>query len=117
MGCLAFAFAFNGCTKPRQEESPTETPIAQQAFSVFAKYCAQCHGEGKRVSDKFKLDRGTMVTAQQKVVPGSPDQSRVILRMTDSNRPMPPPNVEARPTAEEIEIVRKWIAEGAADWK
>jgi formylglycine-generating enzyme required for sulfatase activity len=55
--------------------------------------------------------------ARRKVVPRDPDQSKLYRKLTDKDDPMPPADVERRPTADEIAAVRKWIEDGAKDFQ
>jgi mono/diheme cytochrome c family protein len=89
--------------------------LAQKAHAVFQKNCYACHGSGgKAEGGLFILDHSKLVAS--KVVPGKPTASRVLKRLTDSDDPMPPPDATPRPTAEEVEAIRAWIAAGAPAW-
>lgn len=82
---------------------------------ILAEYCVQCHGpdELQRQAD-LRLDIADESTAAA-IVAGDPDASEVILRLTteDPDMRMPPPEMQKRPKAEEIDILRRWIAQGA----
>ena len=47
------------------------------------------------------------------MVPGDPDNSRVIKRVTSTTNPMPPEDETPRPSADDIALIKKWIAAGA----
>ncbi|HET6881729.1 MAG TPA: DUF1549 domain-containing protein [Pirellulales bacterium] len=84
---------------------------------IFAKRCFACHGPDKgegglrlnrRATALAELDSG-----EHAVVPGQPEASELLRRITaeDEDERMPP---EGKPlTAEQIQLVRKWIADGA----
>ena len=82
---------------------------------ILAEYCVQCHGpdEQHRQAD-FRLDIADDSTAAA-IVTGDPDASEVIHRLTteDPDMRMPPPEMQKRPSTKEIDILRRWIAEGA----
>lgn len=82
---------------------------------ILAEYCVQCHGpdEQHREAD-LRLDIADDSTAGA-IVAGEPDSSEMILRLTseDPDSQMPPPEMQKRPTAKEIDILRRWVAEGA----
>ncbi|MCS7470591.1 PSD1 and planctomycete cytochrome C domain-containing protein [Stieleria sp. ICT_E10.1] len=82
---------------------------------ILAEYCVQCHGpdEQHRQAD-LRLDIEDDSTTAA-IVPGDPDASEMILRLTsaDPDMQMPPPEMQKRPTAREIEILRRWIDQGA----
>ena len=68
---------------------------------ILAEYCVQCHGpdEPHRQAD-LRLDIADESTAAA-IVPGDPDASEMILRLTteDPDLRMPPPEMQKRPTA------------------
>ena len=85
--------------------------------------CLLCHGpdEASREAD-LRLDNAdAMFGATQNgglervVVPGAPDQSELIRRITtpDEHERMPPPESHLQLTDVEIEQLRQWIAAGA----
>ena len=89
--------------------------------TILSDRCFRCHGPdpGKRKAE-LRLDLSEIATAfrdgHAAIVPGSPEQSDLIRRVssTDDEVRMPPPNSGRRPlSAEEREIVRRWIEEGA----
>ncbi len=84
---------------------------------ILSAHCLRCHG-GDKVKGKFSLK--TRLTALKGgksgpgIVPGQAKQSTVYTALidTDLDSQMPPPR-EKRPSREQIEIVRKWIDQGA----
>jgi hypothetical protein len=83
--------------------------------------CFKCHGPdaAARKAD-LRLDRYESVTADaggyQVIAPGDPEASELWGRITseDALDRMPPPESNKKPlSAEERELVRRWIAEGA----
>jgi len=80
-------------------------------------YCVDCHGADKTKAG-VKLDsyKSMMEGSKKKViVPGKPDQSRLILVLTGHGKQMPPKKYSAHPTTKEIAVVQAWIAAGAKD--
>ncbi len=47
------------------------------------------------------------------IVPGKPDESEIILRITDKDDPMPPEEAHKKLSAAQKELFRRWVAEGA----
>src|SRR5262245_52204241 len=91
-----------------------DEPLPAQARAVLTKHCYRCHGEnGKAVAGVFVLQRDRLV-ARKKLIPGDPAKSRLLASIADGE--MPPAEEKARPTTEEIAILRKWIADGAKDF-
>ena len=95
--------------------SATDVSFSSDVRPILAEYCVQCHGpdEQHRQAD-LRLDIADGSTASA-IVAGDPDASEAIHRLTtdDPDMRMPPPEMQKRPTASEIEILRLWIEQGA----
>ncbi|MGB2351981.1 MAG: DUF1553 domain-containing protein, partial [Akkermansiaceae bacterium] len=96
--------------------------------TMFSNSCFLCHGpddsldeHGKSVRKAgLRLDTFEGATAKNKdgtqaIVPGDPEASEAFMRIisTDPEQLMPPPNHGDRFTPEQVELVRKWIEQGA----
>ncbi len=88
---------------------------------ILSDRCFKCHGPdiGTRAAN-LRLDLREAATELRKggaaVVPGSPESSRLWQRVTsdDPHFRMPPPDSNKRPlTADEQNLVRRWIEAGA----
>lgn len=90
--------------------------FSQQIRPILADRCFTCHGpdEGTREAD-LRLDQRESAT-KQAIRPGRSADSLLIKRVT-ANHPddrMPPPESKKPPlTPAEIELLRRWIDEGA----
>jgi len=109
-----------------QEASPK--PVAtvdfqRQVRPVLSDNCFQCHGPDKdtRMVD-LRLDTKEGAFGQRKngtpIVPGKREESLLYQRITAPTpaRRMPPEYSHKKLTAEQIEIIGRWIQEGAT-WK
>ena len=81
---------------------------------IFAKHCYDCHGTEKQMNG-FRLDRrasarrgGTAV-----MIGGTAASSRLYLRLIGSTYGRQMPVEGDRPTATEIDTIRRWIDQGA----
>lgn len=83
---------------------------------LLTRYCAGCHAadapEGGLVLDSYQSllaggDTGLAIT------PGAASSSRLVQMVAGQLEPVMPPEGEARPTAEEIELLAAWIDQGA----
>ena len=89
---------------------------------ILSKNCFACHGpDAAGRASKLRLDRRDSVTALDKkgraaVVPGAPDKSELIRRIssTDEDTRMPPPETKNTLTPVQIATLKRWVAEGAA---
>lgn len=84
---------------------------------VLAQKCFACHGldESSREADLRLDDRAVAVSAGA-IEPGKPDESELILRVqsVDPDTIMPPPDSGHTLNSQEVELLRRWIAQGAA---
>ncbi|MFK7766033.1 MAG: c-type cytochrome domain-containing protein [Mariniblastus sp.] len=91
-------------------------PTYKQAQTILTKYCAGCHNADES-NGEFRLDtfeemqkggeNGNAFTA------GSAVSSRIIQMMRGKLEPVMPPEDEAQPTNDEIQILSDWIDSGA----
>jgi hypothetical protein len=83
--------------------------------------CFYCHGpDEKNRKAGLRLDTFEGATKDRggyrAITPGKPDESELLRRVTahDPNEAMPPPSAKKTAvTAQEAELLRRWIAEGA----
>ena len=87
---------------------------------ILSKNCIGCHGPDPEHREKgLRLDTFDGATAvregKQAVVPGQPDKGQLIARITstDPDEVMPPPDSGHALKPAEIDVLRRWIAEGA----
>ena len=82
--------------------------------------CYHCHGPDEKARKaRLRLDQREDAIKEhesgQTIVPGDPVKSELMNRITskDSDEVMPPPKEEHVLSAKEIDLFRRWIAEGA----
>lgn len=85
--------------------------------SILAANCFACHGpdSAARQAD-LRLDRRDAAVKAGAIVPGKPDKSEAIRRIFsgDQDEMMPPPSSRKKLTGEQKELLRRWVAAGAA---
>lgn len=97
-----------------EPEAAAAVSFSQQILPIFQKRCTECHGSD---SAEVGLNLSSYETAMAGsdygtvIEPGDPDASLIIDMissgdMPDEGDPVPP---------EELELIRTWIAEGAAN--
>ena len=87
---------------------------------ILSENCFQCHGQdaAKREA-KLRLDQRESATRDRggyaPIVPGKPQESDIILRITsqDPEERMPPAESHKSVTPAQVEHLRAWIAQGA----
>ncbi|MBT6154382.1 MAG: DUF1553 domain-containing protein [Planctomycetaceae bacterium] len=90
---------------------------------ILSDVCFHCHGpdEKQREAD-LRLDIKTGAFAKRDgsttIVPGKPGDSELMRRITstDPDEQMPPADAERKLSPKQIELFRRWIAQGA-EWK
>ncbi len=90
---------------------------------ILADTCYQCHGPDKQTRQAdFRLDLQDDVLKDhgngQLVIPGKPSESVLLQRLltTSVEQRMPPVDADRQLSPEQIELIRKWIEQGAR-WK
>ncbi|HUY93023.1 MAG TPA: DUF1553 domain-containing protein [Pirellulales bacterium] len=121
---LACIFAAETVLAPRLCAA-AETAGAQISFNrdirpILSDHCFQCHGpdSAQRKAD-LRLDAEAGAEADlgghRAIVPGDVEASELVRRITaaDPEERMPPAEFERPLSAEQIDLLEKWIAEGA----
>ena len=88
---------------------------------ILAENCFACHGPDSAARKaELRLDSFAEATKEREggkgvVVPGKPDESELISRITtsDENDVMPPRKTKKVLSAAQIELLKRWVAEGA----
>ena len=80
--------------------------------------CFRCHGpdsKARQADLRLDLEDSAKATA---IVPGQPQKSKLFQRITsnDPDMHMPPADSKLALSTDEVELIRRWIAEGAK-WK
>ncbi|TWU00912.1 SHD1 domain-containing protein [Stieleria varia] len=95
-------------------EPSDDQKLAGHALGILKTHCYRCHGEDGADEGGFDFvhDREKLVAAGY-LLPKDAARSPLFDRMVSSDSPMPPKGESPRPSADEIDVVRAWIAEGA----
>ena len=85
---------------------------------IFDRACLKCHGPEKQRGG-LRLDVGDSMRAggdsgEPAVVPGKVDESPILARVSSNDVEQRMPPMGERLSVAEIELLRKWISEGAA---
>lgn len=104
-----------------QARAADEIRFGRDVLPILADRCFHCHGpEETHREAELRLDLHEDALADRggysAIVPGKPDDSELIKRVTnqDADERMPPPDSHRKPLSErEIDILRRWIAAGA----
>ena len=88
---------------------------------ILSENCYSCHGpDAAQREANLRLDQSQSTqqissNGTRAVVPGDPAASELIVRITtrDDDRRMPPPDTHKHLSAQQVELLRDWIAAGA----
>ena len=95
--------------------------FSKEVLPVLSENCFHCHGPDLKAR-KAELRLDTQAGAFQKnkdgvaaVVPGKPEASELVERIFshESDEIMPPPKSNRKLTAEERDLLKRWVTEGA----
>jgi hypothetical protein len=112
------------CISPAAAEPPArKTDFNRDVKPILSNTCFKCHGpdaaERKGGSDGLRLDTADGMTADLggyvAVVPGAPEKSALIARITssDPDEVMPPRASGKKLTQHDIDVLTQWVREGA----
>jgi uncharacterized protein DUF1553/uncharacterized protein DUF1549/cytochrome c len=94
--------------------------FGRDVLPILSANCFACHGpDEKNRQAGLRLDLEETAKAKRRsgfpVASGQPDKSLIIARLTslDPDVVMPPPSAHRKVRPDQIEILRRWIAEGA----
>lgn len=116
--------SFTGCQKNNSIAlSPDSVDYNIHIRPILSDRCFKCHGpDANQRKANLRLDSREGALAALKdnpnahvIVPGDADQSEVFLRVSssDTSIQMPPPNSNLSLTKNEIDLIEKWIEQGA----
>lgn len=122
--CLAVIAAAIGLIESGSVAAQIQEPVdfATEIRPIFSDHCFACHGPDDAQRDGgFRLDVkesafGSGDSGVPLIVPGNPEQSLIFERITasDSNERMPPAEHNKDLSQDQIELLARWINEGAA---
>ena len=98
-------------------KAPQKVDFSSQIKPIINKQCIVCHGGVKRNSNFSLLFRqdalDTAESGKLAIMPGDPDHSEMIRRLTLQDPEERMPFKEEPLKRQEIDLLRKWISEGA----
>ncbi len=108
---------------PKQEATATGGKIDfnRAIRPILSANCFACHGpDDKHREAGLRLDlaaasRAVLESGHAAIVPGKPDESELVRRITSANpdERMPPAESQKELTSAQIELLKQWIAGGA----
>jgi hypothetical protein len=95
---------------------PVKIEFNRDVRPILSENCFYCHGnDANHRKAKLRLDIREDALKKEAFVPGNPDKSELVARIVaiDPDELMPPPDSHKKLTAQQKEILRRWVAQGA----
>ena len=97
--------------------------FAREVLPILSNKCFICHGPHVDEKKQLRLDSYASATKDRKgtraIDPHSPAKSEILTRLHDGADPMPPKDAEKQLTAEERNVLVRWVRQGgvpSATW-
>lgn len=118
---LAISFSCPASADGPKPAPKTGIDFNRQIRPLLSDNCFACHGpDEKQRKANLRLDTkegafGKLKRGGHPIVAGKPEESELIDRITSEapSERMPPPKSTKKLTAEQIELLKRWVAEGA----
>ena len=111
------ALFFSSAVAAVEPSVPEKIEFNRDVRPILSDNCFFCHGNdaGHRKA-KLRLDVRDEALKKEAFIPGKPDESALVERIltTDDDDLMPPADSHKKLTASQKEILRRWVAQGAA---
>ncbi len=118
---IALTVAMQTCVGASKDKPASKIEFNRDIRALLSDNCFACHGpdENKRKA-KLRLDVKEDAFKPAKsgdhaIVPGDVTNSQLIVRITskDEEEVMPPPKTGKKLTPQQIDLLKRWVAEGA----
>src|SRR5690348_11292629 len=96
--------------------TPARIEFNRDIRPIITENCDACHGPDKNQRKaKLRLDVREIALARGAIVPGKPEESKLVDHVfsSDPDDIMPPPKTQKTLTTRQKELLKQWIAEGA----
>src|SRR5262249_30098994 len=104
----------------KKPEEPQNVSYYRNIRPIFQQHCQGCHQPAKPQGGFVMTSHAELLKAGDKrepgIVPGKPDKSMIVTQVTphDGKKPAMPKGKESL-TDYEINLIKKWITQGAKD--
>jgi hypothetical protein len=110
---------FSNSDVPDGAAEPERVDFVKEVVPILERSCFPCHGpEMSPLSMAgFRVDLREHTVKQGRILPGDPDESPLIRRLItkqDSKRMPPPASDNPQLSAQQIDLLKRWIKEGAS---
>jgi len=113
LGLLAIGFGLAASPSARAAD---DVEFNRDIRPILRETCFRCHGpdSGSRKAD-LRLDKREAAIESGSLKPGDPEGSEMIARILsdDPEEVMPPPSIKKPLTAQQKDLLKRWVASGA----
>src|SRR5262245_38289475 len=114
-GALLLVAAFDSLAWSAE---PARVNFSRDVLPILSENCFVCHGpdpNNRKADLRLDTKEGALRTKDPIIVPGKSGESELILRVTsdDDEERMPPPKSNRQITPAQIDLLKRWIEEGA----
>ena len=117
---FVFSFCAAGALAAQGAALPAKISFNRDVRPILSENCYHCHGPDKKTRDggrrlDLRADALADLDGIRAFVPGNPAESDAIIRIfsDDKDEQMPPPKAHKTLTAQQKELLKRWVAEGA----
>lgn len=118
--CLTTVFCLVSAAKSSAADGP-RVDFTRDIRPILSNHCFHCHGpDAATRKGELRLDTKSGAISKSGdthiIMPGKPDKSELFRRITakDVDERMPPKSEKRNLTAKQIDLIRRWIAQGAS---
>jgi len=90
--------------------------FARDILPVLSNKCFVCHGPAAKKKNPLRLDSYAGATrdldGRRAIDPEAPQRSEILVRIHDTDDPMPPRKAQKQLTARERELIDRWVRQG-----
>ncbi len=115
-GIVAFVALLIGPAAVLAADASAPVEFNRDVRPILSENCFYCHGQDpNHRKAELRLDVRESALKEQAIVPGKPEASKLVARInSDGKKRMPPPDSHRNLSAEQKELLTRWIAQGAA---
>lgn len=121
VGAFALIAGIGGDLSASAGEEGGQVDFVRSIRPILARNCLTCHGpdeEARQVGLRLDLRDASLAeldSGEAAIVPGDPQQSELLVRITsdDESLKMPPSETGRTVTDDEVDLLRRWIEQGA----
>jgi Protein of unknown function (DUF1553)/Protein of unknown function (DUF1549)/Concanavalin A-like lectin/glucanases superfamily/Planctomycete cytochrome C len=98
--------------------SPESADFGRDVLPILSDKCFPCHGPDARTRKadlRLDIEEGLLRKVDPVIVPGRPDESELIIRITshDEIEQMPPRSSKLKLEPAQVELLKRWVGQGA----